>query len=247
MRPSTNRNVTVPVIGDTYDSTAAVYADQLRAGTLASMRDVWAPSESTPELRKADAMDRVLQMIRERRSVRRYTNDPVDDATVDELLESAIWAPSAVNAQPWAFGVIRDRSLLDRYAERAKAIYLTDPPVAELAATPKSTLRHLREVLSQPGYDVFHGANTLITIYATGVNDVPDCYLAGENLMLAACATGLGTCPIGLSLPLMNQPDVKDELGVPASIVAVLPIVVGHPGERPHATTRNPPSVFYRR
>lgn len=191
-------------------------------------------------------MDRVLQVIRERRSVRRYTSDPVDDATVDELLDAAIWAPSAINAQPWAFGVIRDRACLESYADRAKAIYLTDPPVAELAATPAPVLRHLREVLSQPGYDVFHGASTLITIYATAPGGVPDCYLAGENLMLAACAIGLGTCPIGLSLPLMNQRDVKDELGVPASVVAALPIVVGHPAERPHATARNPACLLYR-
>jgi nitroreductase len=192
-------------------------------------------------------MDRVLQVIRERRSVRRYTTEPVDDTTLDQLLEAAIWAPSAVNAQPWAFGIIRDRSLLARYAELAKAIYLTDPPVSELAATPEPVLRHLRELLSQSGYDVFHGASTLITIYATTPNDVPDCYLAGENLMLAACATGLGTCPIGLSRPLMNQPTMKDDLGVPASMVAALPIVVGHPAGRPHATTRNPPGVLYRR
>ncbi len=150
-------------------------------------------------------MDRVLQVIRERPSVRRYTTKPVDDVTVDELLEAAIWAPSAVNAQPWEFGIIRDRSLLDRYAERAKAIYLADPPVAELAVTPEPVLRQLREVLCQPGYDVFHGAGTLITMYATAPGDVPDCYLAGENLMLAAAATGLGTCPIGLSRPLMNR------------------------------------------
>ncbi len=122
-----------------------------------------------------------------------------------------------------------------------------DPPVAELAATPEPVLRHLRELLSQPGYDVFHGANTLVTIYATAPGDVSDCYLAGENLMLAATAAGLGTCPIGLSRPLMNQPDVKDELGVPASVVAALPVVVGHPAERPHATTRNPPRLLYRR
>ena len=192
-------------------------------------------------------MDRVLHVIRERRSVRRYTGAPVDDATVDELLEAAIWAPSAVNVQPWAFGIISDRSVLELYAERAKAIYMTDPPVADLAATPEPLLLHLREVLSQPGYDVFHGASMLITIYATAPQNVPDCYLAAEDLMLAAYASGLGTCPIGLSLPLMNQPDVKDELGVPAGLVAALPIVVGHPAERPPVTRRNPPRLLYRR
>ncbi|HEY5012099.1 MAG TPA: nitroreductase family protein [Acidimicrobiia bacterium] len=145
-------------------------------------------------------MESALQVIRERRSVRRYTDDPVDDATLDVLLEAAIWAPSAVNAQPWSFGMIRDRTLLERYAERAKAIYLAVPPVGELAATPEPVLRHLREVLAQPGYDVFHGAG-----------------------------------------------EVKAELGVPESVVAALPMVVGHPAEQPHPTTRNPPRVLYRR
>jgi nitroreductase len=192
-------------------------------------------------------MDRVLQVIHERRSVRQYTKDPVDDTTVVGLLDAAIWAPSAVNAQPWAFGIIRDRTLLHGYAERAKAIYLTGPPVGELAGTNEPVLRFLREMLSEPGYDMFHGAGTLITIYATTSDGVSDCYLAAQNLMLAACAMGLGTCPIGLSLPLLNQPDVKEELGVPASFVAALPIVVGHPADQPHTTTRNAPSVLYRR
>jgi Nitroreductase len=192
-------------------------------------------------------MDRVLQVIHERRSVRRYTSDSVDDSTIDTLLEAAIWAPSAMNTQPWTFGIIRDRSLLDRYAERAKAIYLTDPPIAELAGTPASALQVLRTVLSQPGYDVFHGASTLITIYATAPGDVADCYLAAENLMLAACATALGSCPVGLARPVMNQRDVSDDLGVPEGFVAALPIVVGHPAERPRATERNSPGVLYRR
>lgn len=192
-------------------------------------------------------MERVLQVIRERRSVRRYTTEPIGDALLDVLLAAAIWAPSAVNAQPWAFGVIRDRALLNQYAERAKAIYLSDPPVAEIATTPEPVLLHLRELLSQPGYDVFHGASALITIYAATPEDVPDCYLAAENLMLAAYATGLGTCPIGLARPLMNQRDTKHELDVPSHMIAALPVVVGHPAERPPATPRNPPNVLYRR
>ena len=189
----------------------------------------------------------LMQVIRERRSVRRYTTEPVDDATLDGLLDAAIWAPSAVNAQPWAFGTIRDRALLARYADLAKAIYLTDPPGSELAATPEPVLRQVREVLNQPGYDVFHGAGMLITIYATTSDGIADCYLAGENLMLAAFAAGLGTCPIGLSRPLMDRAATKDELGVPTSMVAALPIIVGYPAEQPHATTRNPPRVLYRR
>jgi nitroreductase len=85
-------------------------------------------------------MDGVLQVIRDRRSVRRYTAEPVDDVTLEAVLEAAVWAPSAVNVQPWAFGIIRDRSLLEQYAERAKAICLADPPAAEVAVTPEPVL-----------------------------------------------------------------------------------------------------------
>ena len=192
-------------------------------------------------------MNQVLQVIRERRSTRLYTTEPVDDATMDDLLEAAIWAPSALNAQPWSFGIVRDRSLLDRYAEGAKTVYFADPPVAELRSVPEPVLQQLRGVLAEPGYDVFHGASTLITIYANGPSDVPDCYLAAENLMLAAWATDLGTCPIGLARPFLNQPDVKAELGVPDTMIVALPIVVGHRSATPRATTRNPPRVLFRR
>jgi nitroreductase len=192
-------------------------------------------------------MNPVIETMRTRRSVRRYTSEPIDDAALEQLLEAAIWAPSAVNLQPWSFGVIRDRALLERYADLATAIYLTEPPIPEIAATPRAVLEHLRGVLAQPGYELFHGAGTLITIYATTPADIPDCYLAAENLMLAASAGGLGTCPIGLARPLLNQTATKQELGVPPDFVAALPIVVGHPAEDPPATTRKPPNVLYRR
>lgn len=181
-------------------------------------------------------MNPVIDTMRTRRSVRRYTSETIEDAALEQLLEAAVWAPSAVNLQ-----------LLDRYADLAKAIYLTEPPIPEIAATPRAVLEQLRAVLSQPGYDLFHGAGTLITIYATTPADVPDCYLAAENLMLAASAGGLGSCPIGLARPLLNQPATKDELGVPPGFVAALPIVVGHAAEHPPVTARNPPNVLYRR
>jgi nitroreductase len=165
---------------------------------------------------------------------------------VDRLLDAATWAPSAVNFQPWAFGIIRDRARLDRYAERARAIYLSDPPAGDLASMPGPLLATLRAFVSEPGYDMFHGAPALITIYATAAEGVTDCFLAAENLMLAACAMGLGTCPIGLALPLMNQDDMKLELGVPPNAIAALPIVVGRPAEEAPVPSRNPPAVLYR-
>jgi nitroreductase len=189
----------------------------------------------------------LLVAIHQRRSVRRYRAESLDAPTVDRLIDAAIWAPSAMNAQPWAFGLIQDRSELARYAERAKAAYFVEPPVGELASAPSSSLQQLREILSAPGYDVFHGAGTLVVIYANGSDAIPDCFLAGQNLMLSAFALGLGTCPIGLARPMLNETDVKDELGVPQEMIAALPIVVGLPDEAPEAHPRRPARILYRR
>jgi nitroreductase len=49
-----------------------------------------------------------------RRSVREYTSQPVDEATIRRLIDAAVLAPSAVNQQPWSFTVVRDQALLDR-------------------------------------------------------------------------------------------------------------------------------------
>ena len=54
-----------------------------------------------------------LEAILTRRSVRRYTDEQIDDETTQKLLEAAMNAPSAANEQPWEFVVIRDRAMLD--------------------------------------------------------------------------------------------------------------------------------------
>jgi nitroreductase len=62
----------------------------------------------------------IKEAIYGRRSVRDYTDRPVAKAAVEELLEAAIQAPSAINQQPWAFAVIQDKALLRNLSDRAK-------------------------------------------------------------------------------------------------------------------------------
>jgi len=170
-----------------------------------------------------------LAVIHERRSVRSYTGDAVDRATIERLLDAAIWAPSAMNIQPWAFVVVEAPELLSRFEAQAADLYFRDPPVPELAALEPDQLARLRELVRAPGFGILHGAPALIVIYATSAAGIPDCYLAAENLMLAAATLGLGTCPIGLARPLLDEPDVKAELGVPREYPCALPIVLGVP------------------
>ena len=103
-------------------------------------------------------------------------------------------------------------------------------PVSNLTAAPTSPPPLMRSpVICAPTTAPFGGA---------------DCWLAAQNLMLAACAESLGTCVIGFALSALNQADVKAELGIPPDMSAVAPIIVGTPrGETP-ATTRRAPRIL---
>jgi hypothetical protein len=121
-----------------------------------------------------------------RRAVRHYGAREVDAETVQKLLLAAVQAPSAMNQQPWVFAVFHGRKRLLDYSERAKRhLVSTFPTTFEL---------HSRsELYEDSSYDLFHGASTLIVIYATAgrLNPNEDCCLAAENLMLAAYGMGL--------------------------------------------------------
>jgi len=180
----------------------------------------------------------VLQALETRRAIRAYTPEPVDRGTVEGLLRAATLAPSALNAQPWAFVVVQEPARLASCAARAKAHLLARPP----GWMPD----RLREKLEDPAYDLLHRAPALVVFCARpgALEPGEDCALAGMNFMLAAHARGLGTCPIGLARPWLNEPGVKAELGIPADCAPTLAFALGHPAEVPPPTERRPPEIL---
>lgn len=180
----------------------------------------------------------VIEAIYGRRATRDFTDRPVDEKLVRELIGAAQQAPSAMNLQPWAFAVIQDRSLLRRYSERAKALCVED---ALAHAHPE-----LQALMTDPCYNVFYNAGTLIVIFVRPAGKYPDrdgCF-AAQNLMLAAHAAGLATCPIGLAWSLFDEPDVRAELSVPPDYHTVLPIIVGYPAHPVDPVPRAEPVVL---
>ncbi len=190
----------------------------------------------------------VSEAIRRRRAVRSYTKAVVDRPTVQALLEAAVLAPTAMHEEPWTFAIVQDAGMLRRLSDRAKALWMKEATTHEQAldAVAHERQRHLHDLLSDPGFDIFYDAGTLIAICARPASHFveADCWLAAENLMLLATALGLGTCPIGFAIPVLNEPDVKAELGIPPTQRAVAPIIVGFPREAPAAGERKPPEVL---
>jgi len=181
--------------------------------------------------------------IYQRRAVRVYEDKPVTRDNVDFLIDAAIHAPSAVNCQPWAFVVIQEQEVLARYAKEGKQLLLNEPPGIEVVGSGLPDMDRLRQWASSPDFKLFHGAPALVVIYATSADGVPDCFLAAQNLMLAAWTLGLGSCPIGLARPLFNRAEVKEELGVSPEWTCALPIVVGWPDGETPPTSRRPARI----
>lgn len=180
------------------------------------------------------------QAINTRRSVRNYTNQPVSKEAINALLNAAVQAPSAMNTQPWVFAVIQDATELAKISDRAKQHLLES-----LTAT--SPLSKYRETLQDPNFNIFYGASTLVLILGkpTGPRPVEDCQLAAENLMLTACANGLGTCFIGFASLYLDSPAGKREYGIPDDYQVAAAIIVGTPKDPLGLLPKNPPEVLF--
>ncbi|HET6464026.1 MAG TPA: nitroreductase family protein [Nitrospiria bacterium] len=188
-----------------------------------------------------NAVMSIMDAINTRHSVRDYSPRRLDRAAVRALLTAAVRAPTAVHEEPWAFVIIQDSSALKLISDRAKPLFAEEAHRAHLDRG-----GHALEIFGRPDFNLFYNAGTLIVIGATttGPFIAADCWLAAENLMLAACSMGFGSCVIGSALPALNNPAVKTEIGIPAGFTAVSPIIVGHPNGETPPTARKEPKIL---
>jgi nitroreductase len=158
----------------------------------------------------------LLELIKYRRSVRRYLPDPVPHEMVEQIVEAGRWAPSANNQQPWAFIVVTDQDQRTQVARHA-SYYL-----ARHARVDEAPL--LIVLCGQVRSRVYHK-------YLRG-----ELGMAGIQMMLEATALGLGTCWVdGL-----DRDEIAEILQVPDYLEIVALITVGFPAETPAPTTRKP-------
>jgi nitroreductase len=177
------------------------------------------------------------QAIYGRRAIRHFTADTVDETVLRTLIDAAVQAPSAVNQQPWSFAVVRDRALLADISNQAK--------VHMLRTSTAASSHHFQQLLNDPAFDIFYHAPALIVISAMteGPWAIADCALAAENLMLSACAAGLGTCWVGFAQAWLGTALGKAALKLPEARVPVAPIIIGHPAASAPPVPRKAPTI----
>jgi nitroreductase len=177
----------------------------------------------------------VFEAIKNRRSIRQYKPDPVDDETVKKVLEAAHWAPSWGNQQCWRFVVVRDPKIKSQIADTLNKIIIDTEQVENAAAS---------SIRQAPVLIVICAEKSQAGLSADGKpqNDkgefwyMFDIALAVQNLTLAAHASGLGTVIVGG----FDIKKVENILGVPAGCTVVTMTPLGIPAQKGQVSPRKP-------
>jgi nitroreductase len=191
----------------------------------------------------------LMQAIMERRSIRAFKPDPVSREKMEEILNIAINAPSAINLQPWEFTVVMgeekdrlSRKLVKLYRE--KQISCSPGNVKPLADSftrrGVASFELMNPILEQMGTDFnrfinegscnFYGAPTAVIVCldnAFSSARLVDIGIVLGYITLIAYSFGLGTCPIGLINAY--EDDIKELLNIPDNKDVVIGIALGHP------------------
>ena len=159
----------------------------------------------------------VLKAIADRRSIRAYTDRPVNDEELGALISAATQAPSAVNRQPYHFTFVRDKAVLDEFCQAWRNVSRQlnpDSPPSE-------------------DFNVFRGAPCVCFIFCDPLNSwsLVDSGIAVENLALAAHSMGLGSVILGMPKMLFEAAGEAwlQKLDCPAGMRFSVAIGIGTP------------------
>jgi nitroreductase len=149
-----------------------------------------------------------IEAILSRRSIRRFTLQPVPEPGIRLLLQAAMSAPSAGNEQPWHFVVITDRRTLDEIPRFH--------PYAEMLKEASLAILVCGDVHLEKYRDHW----------------VQDCSAATQNILLAAHAQGLGAVWVGIYPAEERVTRIRKLLGLPSHVVPLCLVPIGYPGEQ---------------
>jgi len=187
------------------------------------------------------------EAILARRSIRRYTAQPVERATVERVLDAARWAPSAHNRQPWRFAVITDEARRGQLAHAMGDQLRTDrradgdPPELIEQDVSRSIARISQApvvivvCLTLGDMDHYPDARRQTAERLMATQSVA---MATQNLLLTAHAEGLGAC--WLCAPLFCPDTVSATLSLPADWEPQALITLGYPANTGKPATRQP-------
>jgi nitroreductase len=160
-----------------------------------------------------------LSLVKQRQSVRKYTDKPVEKDKLQRCLEAARLAPSASNSQPWKFVVVNDPELVQKVANETIGPLSTFNNFVPQAPVIVAIIIEKMKALTQIGASIQDREYPLI-----------DIGIAAEHFCLQATEEGLGTCMLGW----FNEKPIKELLKIPKDRRIGLLITLGYAPEDYH-------------
>ena len=169
------------------------------------------------------------------RTIRRFTDEPVDDTTLTRCLEAATWAPSGANAQAWRFVVLRSAEARAAVAKAAAHALEVIEPVYGMSR-PADDDHGRRARTNRATYELHDRAAELTSVLFTQQRfpTASDLLLGGsifpamQNFLLAARAQGLGACLTSWA-SYGGEALLRETIGVPDDWLLAGHVVVGWP------------------
>jgi nitroreductase len=183
----------------------------------------------------SEPIDSIWEVLSTARTIRRFTDEPVDDAVLARCLEAATWAPSGANAQGWRFTVLRSpeqRAVVAKAA--AQALEVIEPVYGMSRPADDDTSRRART--NRATYELHDRAGEFTSVLFTQQKypTASELLLGGsifpamQNFLLAARALGLGACLTSWA-SYGGEPLLREAVGVPDDWMLAGHVVVGWP------------------
>ena len=160
-------------------------------------------------------MNVILETIFKRRSIRKYTEQPLEPEKLDLLLQAGMAAPSAMNCKPWEFIVVTDPEKLAQFRKRLVFGNRNAPAAIVVCGNPRLS--------TNPAARMFW---------------IQDCSAATENILIAATGLGLGTVWIGVHPVAEFVKVVREVVSLPKHVTPLCIIYAGYPAEEKPARTQ---------
>lgn len=188
------------------------------------------------------AAESLYEVIKSRVSIRKFKAEPVPEEVLSRVLEAGLQAPSGKNRQNWRFFVLTGQKR-DQYLSLSQKSWLGIKDILKERLKPSLydfTERFFFTLGGAPVVIFCYSMNSPEERYHTSIGSV---YMAVQNMVLAAVAEGLGTCPMGA--PLEIKREVDEFLGIPkipvpegCQLELLCALVLGWPDHQPPKAPR---------
>ena len=184
----------------------------------------------------------LYKLIESRKSIRKYKKDPIPKDVLERILNAGMHAPSGKNKQNWRFFVVQGKKR-DEYLKYSQKSWLGIKDILQRTLKPslyEFTERFFYTLGDAPVMIFCYSLNDPEERHYTSIGSV---YMAVENMILAAVAEGLGTCPMGAPLEIGKEVDQfleieKIKLQTGEKIELLCGLVLGYPDHEPPKAPR---------